>query len=388
MALYEGLSPKEALAKWYAIRQKSQDQLTPEERADVAGNFTGLQRENPQAWQAVKMGVNAQGNPSQYKAGQTTSVFDPTTGTYTDKTLKSWISDPESKWILAAAAGLGGVAAAPAIAGAFSGSGAAAGPGAGAASASGAGVLPSTTIGTGMVGPITGGTGLATGGSTLAGGLPAWLKAVEAGGQIASDISAGRAKGRIDESNLNNNADRTALDLYRTQVASNADENNYGLSSAQMANNYGLNSVNAGLGIGNLDLNQKEYALAAPGKRAGNAVRGDILANAQDVSIDAPNIPKTSISGGLRPSMFSANTRELGGLMSQQALDQQRAGDHFAPLPTVPAFQAPPAYKPPPAPPTLHGPTQANGVDATLNGVGYAGLGADLLAKYGKYFGL
>lgn len=84
--------------------------------------------------------------------------------------------------------------------------------------------------------------------------------------------------------------------------------------------------------------------------------------------------------------MFSANTRELGGLLSSQALAQQKAGDTFAPLPKVPAYQPPPAYKPPPAAPTLTGPSQANGFDTGLNAVGYASLGADLLAKYGKYF--
>jgi hypothetical protein len=221
-----------------------------------------------------------------------------------------------------------------------------------------------------------------------AGSTPSWLNAAKAGGQLASDISAGRANGRVAESAINNNANKTATDLYREQIAASQNENTYGLNSAGMANTYGLNSVTAGIGIGNLDLAQKDYALAAPGKRAGNAVRGDILANAQDVNISQPNIPTTTISGGLRPSMFSADTRQLGGLLSSQALQQQQAGDTFAPLPKVPAFTPPPPYKPPPAAPILTGPSQANGFDTGLNIAGYAGLGADLLTKYGKFVGL
>ncbi len=223
--------------------------------------------------------------------------------------------------------------------------------------------------------------------ANAAGSSPNWLNAAKDIGQTATDISSGRAKGRVDESNINNSADRNLIDLYSNQIKASGDENTYGLNAARDANTYGLNSVNAGIGVGNLDLAQKNYALAAPGKRAGNSVRGDILANAQDVSIQGPStIPTTTISGGLRPSMFSNNTRELGGLLSSQALAQQKAGDTFAPLPKVPAYQAPAPYKPPPVAPTLNGPAQANGLDTGLNAAGYAGLGADLLAKYAKYF--
>ncbi len=238
---------------------------------------------------------------------------------------------------------------------------------------------------------------------------------------MAGDYASGRAKGRAEEAGYVNQGNRSLVDLYQAQVGANnaensyglnstgmqnnfnlsntQNENSYGLSSAGMANSYGLGAVNAGLGIGQLDLAQKDFALAAPGRRAGNSVRGDILANAQDVSINLPStIPKTTISGGLRPSMMSPATRELGGLMSTQALEQQKAGDKFAPLPTVPAYQAPPgfksatytpppAYKPGPAAPTLPGMPSANGLDDALNWAGLAGTGADYLSKYAKLFG-
>ncbi len=81
------------------------------------------------------------------------------------------------------------------------------------------------------------------------------------------------------------------------------------------------------------ELNQRQDALAqqqyqnqltAPGKIAGNSVRGDILSNAQNFSYGAPtmvgNIPVPTSSGGLRPSIFSDNTRQLGARQSADAL--------------------------------------------------------------------
>jgi len=80
-----------------------------------------------------------------------------------------------------------------------------------------------------------------------------------------------------------------------------------------------------------------ELALKAPRLEASNAVRGDVLANAQDVHITAPStIPVPTITGGLRPSMFSDATRQLGGVMSRNALAHQLSGDdvpNLTPLP-------------------------------------------------------
>ncbi len=247
---------------------------------------------------------------------------------------------------------------------------------------------------------------------TTAASTPSYLKTISDIGQTATDISKGRADARGQEAQLTNQANSGLVNLYRAQIDSNNAQNQYGLNAANSENNFntnaygldlntanaantfGLNKVNAGIGVGNLDLAQKNYALAAPGKRAANSVRGDILANAQDANITGlpSTIPKFSFSGGLRPSMFSANTRALGGELSSQALADQRKGDTFAPLPSLPNYQGPtsklPTYKapapyvnPPPAP-QLTAQPQANGLDTGLNIAGYAGL----IAPYLKYF--
>ena len=101
--------------------------------------------------------------------------------------------------------------------------------------------------------------------------------------------------------------------------------------------------------------------LRAPGMNARNSVQGDLLANAQRARVTGPitgtrgNIPQ--ITGGLSPALYSQNTRQLGADMSRRALMQQMKGG------TEPA--------------------KGNALDAILSGIGYAGLGADLLGKYG-----
>ncbi len=101
-----------------------------------------------------------------------------------------------------------------------------------------------------------------------------------------------------------------------------------------------LQRTNAGVNVGNLNLNQQKEALAAPGQLAGQSVRGDILANSQDASFSGlnPKIHVPTMSGGLRPSMLSASTRALGGQMSRNALADSTSGKYTtqAPLPTVP----------------------------------------------------
>lgn len=107
--------------------------------------------------------------------------------------------------------------------------------------------------------------------------LPDWLKLAEDVGGSLGAASAGRAQGR----NLDNIA-------------------NIGFAQAQN------------------DLYNSE--LRAPQQIASNSVRGDILSNAKDVSIAAPsNIPVPQISGGLRPSMFSDSTRQLGKTITANA---------------------------------------------------------------------
>lgn len=291
-----------------------------------------------------------------------------------------------------AAAGAGGAAAAgiPTTAGISSatalglpvtaGLGSAGAAGAGAAAAGG---LASTQIGTGAIGPITGGSGLAGGGSTgigstLIGAAKSyasdptnWLDIAKQTGDLMSANAAGAAQGRVTQAGVNQNQDRNAISLYQALLNNNSAQNNFGINRGTLANS------NA-----NTDLEQRKYALTAPQTRATTAVRGDILANAQDATVSgvSPNIPVPTISGGLRPSMFSADTRALGGIMSSQARQQQEKGDTFSPLPALPDWQAPPAA------PTLTPPPNATGMDNALSNTGnilnYAGSFADLLKKY------
>lgn len=215
--------------------------------------------------------------------------------------------------------------------GAFGGAGAAAGGGAaaaGGAGAAGAGTLASTAIGSGFIPAIAGGTGMAGAGAAGAAGIGGALTAGGGGsglrgalgtiGRVATGAEQGRAGGRLMEQGANSQYDRSRIDAAR------------------------LN-------------------LEAPGQRAQNSVRGDILAGAQPLSINGPithtggKMPQ--ISGGLSPALFSDNTRNLGKDMSRQALMSQMAGD----------------FQPTPQP-------QSNGVDTALNTLGTAGAVGDVLA--------
>lgn len=85
--------------------------------------------------------------------------------------------------------------------------------------------------------------------------------------------------------------------------------------------------------------NRALLALKAPGMEAGNAVRGDVLANSKDASFTGlPSyIHVPQMSGGLRPSMLSQNSRALGANMSRNALMHNMSGDDvpdLTPLPT------------------------------------------------------
>lgn len=96
----------------------------------------------------------------------------------------------------------------------------------------------------------------------------------------------------------------------------------------------------------NQDRNQISAAqvnLGAPDKRIASSVKGDILSNAKDFSYGAPtmvgNIPVPSSTGGLRPSIFSPNTKALGSLVSSQALGNETA-DGGNPVQLTPIPQA------------------------------------------------
>lgn len=230
-------------------------------------------------------------------------------------------------WTLPIAVG-GGTAAGMS---AFGGAGGAA---AGGASASGAG---------------SAGAAGATGGGM---GWLDWLtKGLDVAGKvggIASAASAGRANGRAAEAGINNN-----YDMARVRAAQVLED--------------------ALQGRAGLDLKQRAFALTAPQQRASNAVRGDALAGLQDANVRGPivhthgQVPQ--ITGGMRPSLLSGNTRALGSQMSRDAMLGQMKGDTFTPLP-------------PPQVPTITPPPQSGAADSILNGIGYAGAIGGAIAPY------
>ena len=175
-------------------------------------------------------------------------------------------------------------------------------------------------------------------------------------------LAAGRQAGREAQTYAQQAQDRLAQQNYQNQLS---------------AENIGTQRQ---FGQANLDLTQRQFGLQAPQTRASNAVRGDILANASDFSFGAPsmvgNIPVPTSSGGLRPSIFSENTRNLGRLMSEQALSGQQAGDTFAPL----------NFAPLPTAPNLTPLPEAGGLDKVLTTAGTIGAlaptFADILKRY------
>lgn len=146
------------------------------------------------------------------------------------------------------------------------------------------------------------------------------------------------------------------------------------LSNAQRAENIGrvLNGVNTGQQQGreseaqattrwdaNANTRYKNSIdaaalnLKAPGERGATSVQGDILANAKPFQWTGEtkmvgNTPVPQYTGGLTPSLFSDNTKALGSLMSQQALQQQQTngGQAVGPQdPLTPLPQAGPGSK-------------------------------------------
>lgn len=149
--------------------------------------------------------------------------------------------------------------------------------------------------------------------------VPDWLKtATDLTNSLGADAT-GRAAGR----NADNNA-------------------NIGYANAQ-ARLYG-EQANAENNLYRNQLGAYETALNAPQAIARNSVRGDILSNARDVSIAAPaGIPVPTISGGLRPSMFSDSTRQLGRNITANAANTPIP---TATMPTAPTLPTPPVLQP------------------------------------------
>jgi hypothetical protein len=172
---------------------------------------------------------------------------------------------------------------------------------------------PIAKIGAAVAAPFTGGASLAA------------LPILDAAGEFAGALGAGRAAGRVAEAGVNQNQDQIAQQRYGNE-----------------------------LGAARLNLD-------AGSTRAGQSVQGDILKNAQDFRFSSEF--GGGSTGGLRPSIFSNNTRELGDLLSSQALTAQGTNEGRAIG----------------APPELTGLPQSGKIDSILNTAGALGSLASLI---------
>lgn len=193
-------------------------------------------------------------------------------------------------------------------------------------------------------------------------GNRSWLDVLGDVGQLLGGAAANRAGGRQAESLLALSRDRTRADIYGTQQRASSEASALGERGK--------------LDRADLDLRRRAYQLRAPSARGGQAAYGDLLANVQDVGIEAPaGITPVKFTGGLRPSVLSEGTRQLGRELSSSALAGQLAGDQFADIPET-DFQAAQL----PTPPEIDLP-QPGGTDSFLNS---ASLVASILAALQK----
>lgn len=167
------------------------------------------------------------------------------------------------------------------------------------------------------------------------------LDVAEAMGGMAGALGKGRADGRVAEANVNAGRDQTALNQYGMQQGSilRAAEN-----MAQQ------NQTDAQMG------------LQAPSMRAKQALLGDQMAGFQ---WKPPTHARANVVDFGSPFNISANTRELGGMLSSGALADQKQGN--SPLEKVDFLSqliAPPGQTPLP---------KASWLDKILNTAGAVG---------------
>lgn len=173
-----------------------------------------------------------------------------------------------------------------------------------------------------------------------------------AAGNVLGNVAQGRQAGRAAETNVLQQQDQTAL--QRFLAAQNAQNN-----------------------AGQLDLQRKQFSLQAPGQRAANSTRGDILATLQKPTLtdQQQQNPRAHIVDFLSGApTLSDNTRALGRAMSQQALDSQNAGDTFTGGELLPVPQASALPKP-------------TGLDKFLNIAGGIGTGMGIAGEIGSMIG-
>ena len=140
-----------------------------------------------------------------------------------------------------------------------------------------------------------------------------WGAIISAAATIAAQQAQARAQAKQQEAVLNHANDTVAQQGYATDKSTNLQA----LAAAQNSQNARAGGI----------LNEQELALSAPRSRAANSVRGSILANAQDAGVTGlpKGVPNIQFTGGLRPSMFSGDTRALGQQMTRDALLSQMA---------------------------------------------------------------
>lgn len=154
--------------------------------------------------------------------------------------------------------------------------------------------------------------------------MPFPLMAVLAGAGGLGKIFGGAAKGSADERASNNDliARRNALmaSLYGTRQNATM---NAAMSGSREQSDHA-----------NIDLDRRRHALAAPGVRGRQAVRGSLMQHLQPVSFSGlnPRINVPTMTGGLTPAALGPEVREMGALLSRQAILDQLEGDEFTPL--------------------------------------------------------
>ena len=152
-----------------------------------------------------------------------------------------------------------------------------------------------------------------------------WGDVISSGVKTAGTIAAERAKGRAQQAADQGGVDKLNQTAYTADTSAKAE----GLRAQDAA----LLARAAGM------LEEQAANRKAGGERAAQSVRGDLLANLQDVTLSGlpSRIPRMSFEGGLRPSLLSGNSRALGAELSRAALLDQLRGDKtpFADLPAA-----------------------------------------------------
>jgi hypothetical protein len=223
----------------------------------------------------------------------------------------------------------------------------------------GAGALGAATgaIPGGAIAGIAKGAAGSVGGEVAKQGIGSILKdvgknvAVNAGtalvngklGEVAGGVAAGRADGRKEAADVNMRRDGLNLIAERD------------LQQALLER-------------AKLEMQQKDMVRDSRGQDARDAMRGALMKNVKDVSMNRPSgVPMMQFSGGLRPSAMGEGGRQAGELLEQQALASMlQGGDKFTTLPELKKTE-------------LTALPEANFWDQLLNGTSQASLFAKAL---------